>query len=71
MSDTLFDIEPVNTGKTCKTCVHRIVYRFSSHCYISFCEAVPSKKTNCGYKRIQSRNHACWRYKEEPKNHEN
>ena len=61
----LFDIPPEHPGKTCKTCKHRMVMKFSEHAYISYCTKIPSRKTANGWLKIKSKNEACYRYEED------
>ena len=64
--ETLFDIQPVaHPGKTCKTCRHRMVIKYGVHAYISYCTKIPTGKPGIGYKRIKSKNEACYRYENE------
>lgn len=64
MNLLLFDIDPVKPCAFCRTCKHRIAYRYT-HTIISYCDKQKSNHTENGKKKIKSKNPACPMYEKE------
>lgn len=42
-----------------------MVIKYGVHAYISYCTKISTGKPGIGYKRIKSKNEACYRYENE------